>query len=118
MPGSATIEKSAERIAKAENLAITLQDMLATTLSVNSRRAVWTLVDKVLNKALDFDARVLHPEVFSIFALRLDDAVRKTTTYCEKFFDITNLIKKCFRPNMVAVTQKLVEFRWQRDEVF
>ena len=38
--------------------------------------ATWTLIDKVLNRALDYDARILTPEFFSILAKRLDLVVR------------------------------------------
>ena len=39
--------------------------MLRTPLSRPARHAAWTLLDKVLYKALDYDARILHPEQFS-----------------------------------------------------
>ena len=47
-------------------------------MSRPSYRAAWTLIDKVLNKALDFDVRISHPGSFSTCAAYLDEVVRKT----------------------------------------
>ena len=71
---------STKRLQAALSLADKIRDMLAVPLSRPVRRAAWTLLDKVLNKALDYDARILHPEVFSILAKRLDCAVQETAT--------------------------------------
>ena len=76
--GSALPKSSLQRIDQAEQLAKTIQTMLSSSLSRPAFRAAWTLIDKVLNKALDFDARILHPELFSTIAVRLDLAVRNT----------------------------------------
>ena len=37
----------------------------------------WTLIDKILNKSLDYDARILTPESFSSLAPHLDQLVVK-----------------------------------------
>ena len=50
--------------------------VMRTPPSGPCKRSAWTLIDKVLNKALGYDARILHPESFSIVAERLDNAVR------------------------------------------
>ena len=69
---------SLKRMAEAEVLGASIEKLLLTTLSRSSHRAAWSLIDKVLNKALDYDARILHPELFSTIASRLDNVVRKT----------------------------------------
>ena len=69
---------SLKRAEQTEKLAQTMQFMLRTPLAQPAHRAAWTLLDKVLNKALDYDARILHPESFSTIAGRLDRAVRAT----------------------------------------
>ena len=68
---------SMKRLEAAEALASKLIRMIATPLSRASHRAIWTLIDKVLNKALDYDARILNPELFSSLAVRLDLVVRE-----------------------------------------
>jgi hypothetical protein len=79
---------SLKRADRAENLAATIRKMLRTPLSQPVRRAAWTLLDKVLNKALDYDARILSPESFSNLAERLDNAVRDTAV---KVIDVGGL---------------------------
>ena len=69
---------SLKRMAEAEALGASIEKLLLTPLSRSSHRAAWSLIDKVLNKALDYDARILHPELFSTIASRLDHVVRKT----------------------------------------
>ena len=69
---------SLKRMAQAEALGASIEKLLLTPLSRSSHRAAWSLIDKVLNKALDYDARILHPELFSTIASRLDHVVRKT----------------------------------------
>ena len=67
-----------QRLAEAEKLADTLQDLMRRPLDSPSRRAVWTLVDKVLNKALDYDARIVDPSSLVDVATRLDQVVLET----------------------------------------
>ena len=64
-----------ERLEAAKELGDMIVSLLSASLSRPSFRAAWTLIDKVLNKALDFDVRICHPESFSILAERLDHAV-------------------------------------------
>ena len=66
-----------KRVVQAEQLSETIIDLLSTPLSRPNCRAAWTVIDKILNKAFDYDARMLHPESFSIIAARLDCAVLK-----------------------------------------
>ena len=75
-PGLIALSASSKRVARAEALADTLAKMLRTPLSRPTRRAAWTFLDKVLNRALDYDAHILHPESFSNLAERLDQATR------------------------------------------
>eukprot|EP00973_Karenia_brevis_P040078 5533777-Karenia_brevis.AAC.1 len=71
--------------------------MLATPLSQPVRRSVWTLLDKVLNRALDYDARILHPEAFLILAKRLDRAVRDTAVKLVDVADFSTEHEHCLR---------------------
>ena len=59
---------SQKRLLQAKALAQTITQMLRTPLSRPARRTAWTMLDKVLNKSLDYDARILHPESFSNLA--------------------------------------------------
>ena len=61
------------------------------------RRTVWSLLEKVLNKALDYDARILHPEVFSNFALRLDSIVLCAAADVMGIADLTSSENACLR---------------------
>ena len=63
------------RLEAAERLASTLQDLMRRPLGNPSRRAVWAILDKVLNRALGFDARILDPSSFMDVATRLDQVV-------------------------------------------
>ena len=69
--------------------------LLSSALTRPSYRAAWTLIDKVLNKALDYDARILSPESFSDLALRLDHAVRKTLTKIVNVARLTEVEYEC-----------------------
>ena len=60
-------------------------------------RAACTLIDKVLNKALDLDARISHPESFSTFAANLDGIVRATLIGVVSVANITVNEKRCLR---------------------
>ena len=71
--------------------------MLRTPLSRPSRRAAWTLLDKVLNKAMDYDARIMHPETFSNIAERLDQLVRDTTVKIVDVSDVGSQVEACVR---------------------
>lgn len=66
-----------KRLRDAEALVESLVQFLSTPLSRPSHRAVWTLLDKILNKALDYDVRILHLEIISLCATRFDQAVRR-----------------------------------------
>ena len=70
-------EASLKRVEAVEMLSQQLINLFSTPLSRSSHRVAWTMIDKVLNKALDYDARILHPECFSIIATRLDHAVEE-----------------------------------------
>ena len=70
---------------------------LSSALTRPSYRAAWTLIDKVLNKSLDFDARILPPESFSDIALRLDHAVRKTHTEIVNVARLTEVEYQCMK---------------------
>ena len=65
-------------MSETEQLAETILSLLSASISHPVSRAILTLIDKVLNRALDYDARILTPEYFSILATRLDRAVRNT----------------------------------------
>ena len=86
-----------KRIVKAESLAATLVRMLSTPLSQPVRRSAWTFLDKVLNKALDYDARILHPESFSDIAARLDEVVRSTAIQIVDVVDFDITVENCVR---------------------
>ena len=86
-----------KRIAHAENLAATIAVLLRTPLSRPARRAAWTLLDKVLNRALDYDARILHPESFSNLATRLDRSVRDTAVKIVDVRDLDYNAEACVR---------------------
>jgi hypothetical protein len=90
-------QASLKRADKAEALAQTLQKMLRTPLSRATRRTVWTLLDKVLNKALDYDARILHPESFSSLAERLDNAVRAVAIKTVDVHSLSPEVDVCVR---------------------
>lgn len=79
---------SIKRVLQVETLAEEICDMIRSSLSRPARRAIWTLIDKVLNRALNYDARILYPELFSPLAARLDTAVR---TCLLKILDISQL---------------------------
>ena len=55
----------------------------------------WTLIDKVLNKVLEYDARILHPELFSNIALRLDQAVRRILTKIVQVDELSEIEYQC-----------------------
>ena len=61
-----------ERLKNSEELAQELQQTLRTPLKQACRRTLWAMVDKVLIKGLDFDARIVHLESFSQVASRLE----------------------------------------------
>ena len=88
---------SLKRVVGAENLSSHIQDMLATTLTRPTRRSAWTLLDKVLNKALDYDARILHPESFSTIAKRLDHVVRATAIKTADVDHLSETADGCLR---------------------
>ena len=88
---------SMKRIEGVEALSKTLIKILQTPLSRASHRAVWTLVDKVLNKALDYDARILSPELFSSIAVRLDQTVREVLLKLVHVVDFTEDEERCIR---------------------
>ena len=60
-------------------------------------RAAWTLIDKVLNRSLDYDARILSPESFSKFASRLDQVVRETFIKVASVVGISRDEEHCLR---------------------
>ena len=84
-------------MAQAEKRARTLAAMLRTPLAQPSHRAAWTLLDKVLNRALDYDARILHPESFSNLAERLDDAVSSTACRLVRVDRLPEVPEWCLR---------------------
>ena len=88
---------SLKRTEQAEKLAQTMQLMLRTPLAQPAHRAAWTLLDKVLNKALDYDARILHPESFSTIAERLDRAVLQTSCKVVRVDGFTEVQEQCLR---------------------
>ena len=90
LQGTPLPSASIKRLDKAEKRAESIGALLSSALSRPSYRAAWTLIDKVLNKALDYDARILSPESFSDVALRLDHAVRKSLT---KIVNVAHLIE-------------------------
>ncbi|CAK0833046.1 unnamed protein product, partial [Prorocentrum cordatum] len=94
---STTPAVSTKRLEQAEKLAHTLQEMLRTPLARPVHRVVWTLLDKVLNKALDYDARILHPEFFSTLAERLDRAVLITSCKAVRVDRFTVVQESCLR---------------------
>ena len=71
---------SVKRLDKTEKMAEGICLLLSSALTRPSYRAAWILIDKVLNKTLDYDTRILSPESFSDLALHSDHAVRKTLT--------------------------------------
>lgn len=66
-------------------------------MSRPSFRAVWTLIDKILNKSLDLDARISHPEPFSTFATNLDGIVRTTLVEVDSVADLIVNEERCLR---------------------
>ena len=124
---------SLKRLEAAEALADKLIRMIATPLSRASYRAIWTLVDKVLNKTLDYDARILHPELFSPLAVRLALCVRKILLKLVHVVDFDVQEEKCLRlavnqggcgitsaaacQYMPAVTKFLVDKGWQKESI-
>ena len=86
---------SIKRLDKAEKMAESIGVLLSSALSRPSYRAAWTLIDKVLNKALDYDARIFSPESFSDLALRLDHAVRKSLTEIVNVAHLTEAEYEC-----------------------
>lgn len=88
---------SLKRLSKAEERAKNICGMIATPLAIPARRAAWILLDKVLNKAMDYDARILHLEAFSKIATRLDEVVMRTAL---KVVDVAEMVmcqQKCMR---------------------
>ena len=88
---------SLKRIEKAVVLAETIIELLSTSISRPVCRATWTLIDKVLNRALDFDARILSPELFSFLAKRLDRAVKSTLVKILNVGHLTDIEEKNIR---------------------
>lgn len=106
-------------------------------------RAAWTLIDKILNKTLDYDARILHPESSSSLTLRLDRTIRRTLTEIVQVTElseieyqymcldttrggcgITTTVQKSSFTHLAAacqyfpaITQTLVDMEWSKDEV-
>ena len=112
---STTPAASTKRLGQAEVLAQTLQEMLRTTLARPVHRAVWTLLDKVLNKALDYDARILHPESFSTLAERLDRAVLTTSCKAVRVDRLTVAQESCLRLSRQRLGQlRLGQLRLER----
>ena len=87
-------EASLKRIEAAEKLSRELINLLSTPLSRSSHRVAWTMIDKVLNKALDYDARILNPECFSILAARLDLAVEEVVLKLLHVTELSSLERK------------------------
>ena len=85
---------SFKRIDAAEKLSRELINLLSTPLSRSSHRVAWTMIDKVLNKALDYDARILNPECFSILAARLDLAVEEVVLKLLHVTELSSLERK------------------------
>ena len=71
--------------------------MLRTQLSKPVRRSAWTVLDKVLNKSLDYDARILHPESFSNLAEQLDSVVLATASRIIGSGDLSSDVVGCLR---------------------
>ena len=54
-----------------------ISKLLRTSLTKPLFCSAWTLIEKVLNRALDFDARILHPIAFRAVAGELDRLVQE-----------------------------------------
>ena len=52
------------------------------------------MIDNVLNKTLDYDARILNPECFSILAARLDLVVEEVVLKMLHVIELANLERK------------------------
>ena len=81
----------------AEELAVILAAMLRTPLMCLVRRATWTILAIVLNRALDYDARILHPEVFADLARRLDHVVLSTAFRIIDIEALDSVQEQCLR---------------------
>ena len=78
---------SVKRLEEARILTHRICKMLQSSLSRPSFRSAWTLIDKVLNRALDYDARILHPLIFGPLADELDRLVYQCLLEILQFSD-------------------------------
>ena len=142
-PSTSVPRASMKRLVEAEALSEKLIQMIDTPLSRASHRAIWTLVDKVLNKTLDYDARILKPEIFSTLAIRLDIAVRRVLLKLVHVVDFDANEERCLRLHfekggcgitsakqkalyahlaaacqyMPSVTKMLLEMGWSKESI-
>ena len=61
-----------KRLDKARALAEAIVQLVTTETALPRLRAAWCLLQFVLNRALDFDARILHQAAFGQFAVEFD----------------------------------------------
>ena len=67
-----------KRIEKAKLFADAIDKLLVTETTLPRLRAAWCLLQSVLNRALDFDVRVLHPAAIGQIAIEFDRRVEET----------------------------------------
>ena len=92
---------SIKRLKTVEKLGELLMKLLSIPFSRASDRAVWTFINKVLNKALDYDARILLPELFSSIAARVGQVVRVVLLKLVHVIDFTEDEELCMRLTII-----------------
>ena len=68
-------EPTVKRIAKFHRTAEALEKLISTETALPRLRAAWCLLQFVLNRALDFDVRILHQAAFGQLASEVDQRV-------------------------------------------